>query len=264
MPPFVFFAQIAEDLRNPAVILGTRLRQRHLLQCVLGAVLQRKVERGVGLVEAQPDEHPFLAVIAQKVDGFTREERPEGIFIVEPLILGIGRPRISRSGQGIGIQPLARRSPERLPDGLEAYVRRRFPRRIRRQVDVVILGVDAVVEAMLQLAVEVHLADRRCPDAARPDLIGNGDLFFGKRRLQQGDTRSVGILAGDDRLARHRADRTVGESVLKPGTLRGQPIDIGRADHRIAVRSHGVCGMIVRADEQHVAQRFGGGPGAGE
>lgn len=62
----------------------------------------------------------------------------------------------------------------------------------------------------------------------------------------------MGVPAGDEGLARRRAERAVGESPLEPRAACSEAIQVGGPNPVVAVGPHRMGGMVVCADDQHV------------
>ena len=97
--------QVAEDFRDPSLILGTRFGYGYFSRIVPPGKLNREVERGVGLVEAKPQTEPFIPVAGHEVDGQACKESPQKIVVVKAAVLEIRRCRIPGAGQAFRIQP---------------------------------------------------------------------------------------------------------------------------------------------------------------
>src|SRR5262249_53147919 len=95
--------------------------------------------------------------------------------------------------------------------------------------------VDALVEAVLQAAVEVHLADGRRVVAGRPQEPGQGQLAVGEGGLKLGNAEGARVAAGEERLAGGGADRRVAVGAVEARAAGGEAVEVRGVDGRVAV-----------------------------
>src|SRR5215510_436181 len=197
-PLLLFLRQVGEDLWNLFAIFRADLSDGHFLRVEHTRVFNREIKWRMRLVKTEPQAEGLIALLLKKLDRFSREEGSFGVFVE------------LADWQRVGVQPNARRVPEWAPLRFDAHAGGNLARQPRFlpliQPAKMIRPVNAIIEAVFELAVEMHLADRARAVAEVFQMFRDGQLIFGKRRRKQRYAGCVGQLAGDQRLARGRAD----------------------------------------------------------
>src|SRR5262249_22948677 len=183
---------------NLFAIFRADLSDGHFLRVEHTRVFNREIKWRMWLVKTEPQAEGVIALPLKKLDRFSREEGPFGVFV---KLAGLQR---------LGVQANARRSPEWTPWRFDARAGGSLARQPRFlslfQPAKMIRPVNAIIEAVFELAVEMHLADRARAIAEVFQMFRDGQLIFGKGRRKQRYAGCVRQLAGDQRLARGRAD----------------------------------------------------------
>ena len=104
------------------------------------------------------------------------------------------------------------------------------------------------------------LADERRAIAARPEDLGHRDVAVLERQLAvAADAAVARVQPGHQGGARRRADGAARVVLREPRALRGQAIDVGRAELLLPVRGEVTPAEIVGVDEDDIGRARGGG-----
>lgn len=107
-------------------------------------------------------------------------------------------------------------------------------------------------KAVVLVAVEVHLADRRGGVALPAQVLGDGRGRVGECRSKERDAGCVRITARQEGLAGRSAHRGIGVGTVEAYPLGGQLVEVRRAGNLTAVGPRRVGGVVVRHDDDHV------------
>ncbi len=150
------------------------------------------------------------------------------------------------------VEPHAGRILERMPRRLHFHARRNRRGRLRAKPFAIVGRVHAQVETVRQIAVEVHLADRRRVEPRQAVGLGQRHFRVGQRRFQPRHAQRARIAAGQERLPRGRTHGRVAVSPLETNALGRQPIDVRRSHLRVAVSTRDIRRMIISADQDNI------------
>src|SRR5215475_11812033 len=216
----LFLRQVGEDLWNLFAIFRADLSDGHFLRVEHTRVFNREIKWRMRLVKTEPQAEGLIALLLKKLDRFSGEEGPFGVFIK------------LADWQRVGVQPDARRISEWTPLGFDANVGGNLAREPRFlpffQPAKMIRPVNAIIEAVFELAVEMHLAYRAGAITEVFQMFGDSQLILGKRRRKQRYAGCVRQFAGNQRLARGRADWRVGVSMIEARAAGRQFVQVGR------------------------------------
>src|SRR5262245_14573350 len=112
--------------------------------------------------------------------------------------------------------------------------------------------IDVHLETVLELRIEVHLADRRRLVTRVTQEFRERDFAFGEDRGELRDADCPRVTPGQKRLPRGSADRRIAERPVKPHSRSRERIDVRRPHDFVAIRPAHIRRMIVGTDPQDV------------
>ena len=133
----------------------------------------------MGLVIAYPKTEAVVLVFAEELDCLVGKVGSFAICVQQS------------DGQAICVEPYPCRVFERLPDRLYLGACRQRLRRMLFEILLMVRLVEAEVKTVLEVAVEVHLANRARGKSLSLQMLCNRDLILRQWSLQNGDADSV-------------------------------------------------------------------------
>src|SRR5712691_6327995 len=155
------------------------------------------------LVKTDHEEEWFFALLLQVLDRLVCEVSPRHVAIHRA------------EGPASAVEPNAGRISKWFPSGLDFDSPGQGSFAFRRQPLLVLFGINSQVETVFEIAVEVHLADRRRIVAVSLQDLGQSNLVFRQSSLELGDANRARVTTGKERLARSGADRRVEKCTIE-------------------------------------------------
>src|SRR5262249_2433183 len=159
------------------------------------------------------------------------------------------------------VEPDPGRVAERLPRRLGLDVRGGWFCALRLQPLLMVGQIDARFETVLELRIEVHLADRRRVITRVAQEFRQRHFAFGKRGRELRDTDCPRVTPRQKRLPRSGADRRIAERPVKSHSRDRQGVDAGCPHDLVAVRPADIRRMIVGTNPEDVGPVGGRGEG---